>query len=168
MMAASGIRTRVRQFVSHVTAQVSPDEALRARALLPPAAYELFAAMPVADRRHALDVLAKLRSSDVTDPDVLTAALLHDAAKGSRIRLWHRVAVVLVEAVAPRRLESLASADPESWRYPFHLHVHHAEMSARAALGAGCRPRVAAFIRGTPDGPDAQLAAALRAADAAS
>jgi hypothetical protein len=167
-MAASGMRSRVRQFVSHVTARVSVDEELQARALLSPVAFELFAAMPVADRRHALDVLAELRGSGVTDPDVLTAALLHDAAKGTRLRLWHRVAVVLVEAVAPGQLGRLASADPRSWRYPFHLHVHHAELSARAALDAGCSPRAAAFIHGTPAGPDAQLAAALRAADAAS
>ena len=167
-MAASGIRTRVRQFVSHVTARVSPDEERQARALLPAAAYELFAGMPTADRRHALDVLAKLRRSGVTDADVLAAALLHDAAKGTRLRLWHRVAVVLVEAIAPGRVGRLASADPKSWRYPFHLHLHHAELSARAALGAGCSRRMAAFIHGTPAEPDAQLAAALRAADAAS
>ena len=167
-MAASRIRARVRQFVAHITARVNVDEELHARALLPAAAYELFAAMPVADRRHALDVLAKLGSSGVTDPDVLAAALLHDAAKGRRLRLWHRVAVVLVEAIAPGRLGHLASADSKSWRYPFHLHVHHAELSARAAMDAGCSPRVAAFIHGTPAGPDAQLAAALRAADAAS
>lgn len=167
-MAASGIRTRVRQFVAHVTARVAVDEELHARALLPASAYDLFAAMPVADRRHALDVLAKLRSSGVTDSDVLAAALLHDAAKGKRLRLWHRVAVVLVEAIAPGRLGRLASTDPKSWRYPFHLHLHHAELSGRAALDAGCSLRVAAFIQGTPAGQDAQLAAALRAADAAS
>lgn len=167
-MAASGVRTRVRQFVTHLTARVEIEEELHARALLPAAAYELFAEMPVADRRHALDVLAKLRGSGVTDPDVLAAALLHDAAKGKRVRLWHRVAVVLVEAVAPGGLLRLASADPKSWRYPFHLHVHHAELSAQAALETGCSRRVAAFIHGTPAGPDAQLAAALRAADAAS
>lgn len=167
-MAASRVRGRVRQFFAHVTARVSVDEELQARALLSPAAFELFAAMPVADRRHALDVLAQLRGSGVMDPDVLTAALLHDAAKGARLRLWHRVAVVLVEAVAPGRLERLAAADPKSWRYPFHLHLHHAELSSRAALEAGCGPRVAAFIHGNPAGPDAQLAAALQAADAAS
>ena len=26
------------------------------------------------------------------DPELLVAALLHDAAKGERMRLWHRVA----------------------------------------------------------------------------
>jgi hypothetical protein len=41
-------------------------------------------------------------------------------------------------------------------------------MSADAALAAGCGPRVAAFIRGTPSETDAPLADALRAADEAS
>jgi len=167
-MAPSGMRGRVRQFFTYLTARVRADEEVVPRALLSPAAFDLYAVMPVADRRHALDVLAQLRRSGVSDPDVLTAALLHDAAKGSRLRLWHRVVVVLVQALAPGSLKRLASTDADSWRYPFHLHLHHAELSARAALDAGCSPRAAAFIHGTPAEPDAQLAAALRAADAAS
>ena len=159
---------RVRQFGDHLRARVAPAERAAAHALLPTSAAPLFDAMPVADRRHALDVVRRLHEAGVDDADLLVAALLHDAAKGSRLRLWHRVVVVLLEAVAPGRLERLASTKPGSWRYPFHVHLHHAELSARAALDAGCGPRVAAFIQGTPDGSDAQLAAALRAADAAS
>ena len=124
--------------------------------------------MPVADQRHALDVVARLRAAGITDADLLAAALLHDAAKSPRLRLWHRVVVVLAEAVSPARLVRLASSNPDSWRYPFHLQLHHEELSARAALDAGCGQRVATFIHGVPSGADAQLAAALRAADAAS
>ncbi len=159
---------RVRQFSNHLRAQVAPAERAAAHALLPATATALFDAMPIADQRHALDVVRRLHQAGVDDADLLAAALLHDAAKGARLRLWHRVVVVLLEAGAPRRLERLASTDPDSWRYPFHLHLHHAERSARAALDAGCAPRVAAFIQGTPDRSDAQLEAALRAADAAS
>jgi hypothetical protein len=159
---------RVRQFRDHLLARVTPDERQAAHAALSMGAGTLFDAMPVADQRHALDVWARLRADGQTDPDLLAAALLHDAGKGGRIRLWHRVATVLVEAVAPSRLETLGSADPGSWRYPFHLQRHHEALSARAALDAGCGPRVAAFISGTAGEPDAQLAAALRAADAAS
>jgi hypothetical protein len=75
---------------------------------------------------------------------------------------------VLVEAVAPSRLEGLGSPDPASWRHPFYLQRHHEALSARAALEAGCGPRVAAFIARTAEPGDAQLAAALQAADAAS
>jgi hypothetical protein len=159
---------RARQFRDHLLARVAPDERAAAHDALPPAAAAVFDRMPVADQRHALDVVARLRAAGQTDPDLLAAALLHDAGKGDRVRLWHRVATVLVAAVAPSRLDGLGSPDPGSWRYGFHVQRHHEHLSAEAALGAGCGPRVAAFIAGTPDPPDAQLAAALEAADAAS
>lgn len=154
--------------MAHVTARVRPDEAELARRILPRSAWEVFARMPVADRRHGLDVARRLMVSGHDDRDLLAAALLHDAAKGRRMRLWHRVGGVLLEAFAPRLLARLASTDPRSWRHPFHLYLHHAPMSADAALAAGCPPRVAAFIRGTSAAPDASLADALRAADEAS
>ena len=159
---------RIRQFRDYLRAQVSDAERDAAHARLPAAAAALFDAMPVADQRHALDVSARLEAEGLRDPDLLAAALLHDAGKGPRIRLWHRVAVVLVEFAAPGRVEALASANPGSWRYPFYRQFHHAELSAEAALAAGCGPRVAAFITNAPAGTDVQLAAALQAADAAS
>jgi len=159
---------RIRQFRDHLRAQVSDAERDAAHAQLPAGAATLFDAMPVADQRHALDVSARLEADGLHDPDLLAAALLHDAGKGPRLRLWHRVTVVLVEFVAPGRVERLASPDPRSWRYPFYRQRHHAELSAEAALAAGCNARVAAFITNAPAGPDARLAAALQAADGAS
>ncbi|HEX2222247.1 MAG TPA: hypothetical protein VHK06_06945, partial [Candidatus Limnocylindria bacterium] len=156
------------QFVGHVTARVRPEEEALARRLLPAGAVPLFAAMPVADRRHALDVAHRLLAAGHDDPDVLVAALLHDAAKGQRMRLWHRVAGVLLERFAPGLLERLASPDAASWRHGFHLYLHHAPMSADAAVAAGCSARTAALIRGRATGADAPLQAALRAADEAS
>ncbi len=159
---------RVAQFLGHLTARVSADEAQLARQLLPAPAWPLFAAMPVADRRHGLDVAARLLAAGRHDPDLLAAALLHDAAKGDRLRLWHRVGGVLLEALAPRLLERLASPDPGSWRHAYHLYLHHADLSADAALAAGCSARTAAFIRGQVEADDAPLSAALHAADEAS
>jgi hypothetical protein len=158
---------RVAQFFGHLTARVSADDAALARGLLPPPAWELFSAMPVADRRHGLDVVARLLAEGWDDRELVAAALLHDAAKGDRMRLWHRVGGVLLEALAPSVLGRLAVDDPSSWRYPWHLYLHHAELSARAALAAGCTPRTAAFIRGVADEADAPAAAAFRAADEA-
>lgn len=136
--------------------------------MLPAGARSLFEAMPVADRRHALDVVQRLLASGHQEEDLLVAALLHDAAKGHRLRLWHRVAGVLLSAAAPRLLDRLGSVDENSWRYPFHLFRHHAEISARFALSAGCSPRAAALIRGEVSGKDRALAAALLSADEAS
>jgi hypothetical protein len=159
---------RVEQFVGHLRARVGADETDRARRILPDAAWPLFARMPVADRRHALDVVDRLTAAGHDDHDLLVGALLHDCAKGQRMRLWHRVAGVLLEAVMPRALSRLAVAEPRSWRFPFHLYLHHAHLSADAAAAAGCSPRAAAFIRGTPAEADASLAAAFKAADEAS
>lgn len=139
-----------------------------AKRVLPPGAWALFDAMPTADRRHGLDVVRRLLVAGLDDPELLAAALLHDAAKGRRMRLWHRVAGVLMGAAAPSLLRRLASPDPASWRHGFHLYLHHGPMSADLALAAGCGPRTAAFIRGTASADDARLAAALHAADEAS
>jgi hypothetical protein len=136
--------------------------------VLPSRAADLFDTMSVADRRHALDVTARLVAAGHDDADLLAAALLHDAAKGRRMRLWHRIAGVLLEAFAPGLLRRLASADPASWRHPFHLYLHHAELSADLATASGCSPRVAAFIRGVAVGNDARLQRALTDADDAS
>lgn len=159
---------RVAQLVAHVRARVDPAEEAVVDAVLPRPAARLFRAMPVADRRHALDVVARLLAAGLDDRDLLAAALLHDAGKGDRMRLWHRVAGVVLEAVAPSALRRLASPDPGSWRHPFHLYLHHDAISAELAVDAGCSARAAAFIRHQPARTDAPLSAALKAADDAS
>ncbi|HET8778253.1 MAG TPA: hypothetical protein VFN76_11385 [Candidatus Limnocylindria bacterium] len=156
------------QAVAHVRARVDPAEEELARRVLPDRAFALYRAMPVADRRHALDVVDKLLASGHDDADVLAAALLHDAAKGDRMRLWHRATGVLLESLAPQVLRRLASADPRSWRYPFHLYLEHDRLSADLAASAGCSARVGAFIIGSVDEADAPLLAALKHADDAS
>ena len=159
---------RVEQFFGHLTARVAPDELTQARRILPAAAWPLFAAMPTADRRHALDVTQRLINGGNDDPELLCAALLHDAAKGTRLRLWHRVSGVLLESLAPGLLARLASPDPMSGGHPYYLYLHHADISAEAARGAGCSERTAAFIAGHQGPIDAGLAAALHDADEAS
>jgi hypothetical protein len=156
------------QAVAHVRARVDPGEEAVARRVLPSRALALYEAMPVADRRHALDVVDKLLAAGHDDPDLLAAALLHDAAKGERMLLWHRSAGVLLESLAPRLLRLLASDDERSWRHPFHLYLHHDRLSAELATGAGCGARVAAFIIGAVDEADEHLLGALKRADDAS
>ena len=159
---------RVGQFVAHVRARVDPSEEALVERVLPPSAQMLFREMPVADRRHGLDVAHRLLASGHDDRDLLAAALLHDAGKGHRLRLWHRVTGVLLEAVAPGGLRRLASPGPGSWRHPFHIYLHHEAISAQMAVSAGCEPRTGSFIRGQPRETDAPLQAALKAADDAS
>ncbi|HEX7225113.1 MAG TPA: hypothetical protein VF367_06015 [Candidatus Limnocylindria bacterium] len=161
-------RRRVAQFAAHVRARVDPAEEADALAQLPPTAAALFEGMPVADRRHAIDVVGALARQGIEDPDVRVAGLLHDVAKGHRVRIWHRVGGVLLEALAPRLLHRIASPDPRSWRHPWFLYLHHARLSAQLAEAAGCSPRAVAFLRGNVPDEDAQLLRALVAADDAS
>ena len=154
--------------MAHVRARVAPEEEALARRVLPVTAWPLFETMPVADRRHGLDGVRRLLAAGADEPELLAAALLHDAAKGQRMRLWHRIAGVLLEAAAPAVLRRLASRNERSWRHPFHLYLHHAELSADMARHAGCSARTAAFIRGTVDAGDTQLLRTLEAADDAS
>jgi hypothetical protein len=160
---------RVGQFVAHVRARVDPREIALVSRVLPDGGVRLFDAMPVADRRHGLDVAERLLRDGHDDPDLLGAALLHDVAKGKRMRLAHRVAGVLLEAMAPSVLRRLADTNPASWRHPFHLYLHHEPMSAELALAEGCTARLADFIRGRAEtDPDKHLMRALKVADDAS
>ena len=156
---------RVTQLVAHLRARVEPEESALVRRILPERAVALFESMPVADRRHGLDVAAKLLDAGHDDPDLLAAALLHDAAKGHRMRLWHRVSGVLLERLAPRLLRRLARDDAGSWRHPFDLYLHHGPISAALAGEAGCGPRAGAFIRGAVSEADLPLLLALTKAD---
>jgi len=159
---------RVGQFVSHLTARVTPDDEAAAHRILPGTAWALFDGMPVADRRHGLDVAQRLLAMGIDDRDLLAAALLHDAAKGRLLRLWHRVGGVLMARIAPGVLERLASTDPASRGHAWWVFLHHPQLSADAARSAGLSERVAAFIAGSAPAGDEGLATALRVADEAS
>jgi hypothetical protein len=128
--------------------------------------------MPRYDRRHGLAVLRTLQAQGHDEADLLAAALLHDAGKtaGARggVRLWHRVASVLLRTFTPGLLARLGQDRPGSWRHPFFVQEQHAAIGAELARAAGCSARTVTIIRCHEDAPDAgddPLLAALRAAD---
>ncbi len=131
----------MRQFWAALSAQPPIAERQAARRWLPPSAWHLFCAMPAADQRHSLNVLQALQAQGLQEPDLLAAALLHDVAKAGRLRLWHRVALVLLRLSAPGRrlLRWLAQpTTPGNWRYPFYVIVNHPALGAAQARAAGC------------------------------
>lgn len=143
------VRYRVQQFFAALQAQVAPAEVAALRDVLPPAGLVLFQQMPVADQRHSLDVYVTVQRAGQCDTDLLAAALLHDVAKAGHIRIWHRVALVLLKALAPGRrvLAWLARpAEAGSLRYPFYVSVYHPALGAQQAQAAGCTPRTAWLI----------------------
>lgn len=135
---------RVNQFWAALRARVAPHELLEASELLPAPAWALFAAMPLSDQRHSLDVVHALQAQGYQAPadrDLLAAALLHDVAKAGHLQLWHRAALVLLKLTPPGRglLRWLARpAQPGHWRYPFYVTVYHPTLGAAQALAAGC------------------------------
>lgn len=167
---------RVRQFVMSLRPQVAAEERALVAGLVPAPAVALFERMPLRDQRHSLDVLHALRGSGHDQPDLAAAALLHDVGKtvheGRQLRLWHRVLIVLLDALNPGWVARLANPQPRSWRYPFYAHLHHPEQSAALALAAGCTPLTVELIRrhqrklaSAPLAAEDQLLAWLQAAD---
>lgn len=165
---------RIQQFFHAARASIWPDEIgreLPAR-YLSPEALDLFEAMPSYDRQHALSVVRELRARGHTEPDLLVAALLHDAGKTvgqeDALRLWQRVAIVLLRAFGPGLLDRIAEDRPHSWRRPFFVQQHHAAIGAELAQGAGCSQHAVALIRHHED-PASQVKdpdlAALQSAD---
>jgi putative nucleotidyltransferase with HDIG domain len=163
---------RVRQFVWAAGAWVRPEDLDKARRYLSPAALSLFRAMPRYDRRHGLDVLQTCLEAGRSEGDLLAAALLHDIGKtvhpSGRLRLWHRVAAVLMRALRPGLLAEIEQDRPGSWRQPFFVQQHHAALGAALAREAGCSQRTIELIRRHEDPPgetEDPLLAALQAAD---
>jgi hypothetical protein len=157
--------SKARQLALHLLARVGPAERAALEDWTTPAQRELFDAMPRADRRHALDVVAGLRARGIDDPEVLAAGLLHDAGKGPTIRLWHRVAWSLGERFGPR-VWAVAGHLPGGSAAMDRLR-DHAERSAELAAEAGCSPRTVDLIRGAVAAADTAAARALHDADEA-
>lgn len=164
MRMASRALYRSRQFFGSVRPNVDAQLKRRAFALLSPSEQELFSSMTLRDQEHCLAVYAKLAGDGHDDPDLLAAALLHDAGKG-RIALWHRVAFVVADATAPDLLDNnIRPGDGPGWREALYRCRHHARLGADLARQAGANDRVAALIA---EDPDADQLAALHAADEA-
>jgi hypothetical protein len=139
---------RVRQFASALLARVSPDDLREADEVLPPNAQELFRRLNVLDQRHSLNVMRALRRQGHAEPDLLAAALLHDAGKSAaRIAPWHRAVIVLSKRFAPGLLAWLSSGEPRGWRRPFVVHRQHTEIGAEWAAQAGCSALTVSLIR---------------------
>jgi len=165
---------RVQQFIRAAGSWLRPGEGDREFVArhLPPAAIRLFQGMSRYDQQHALNVCRALEQRGHTERDLFAAALLHDVGKsvaqGTRMRLWHRVAAVLIQLVSPGLLGRLAKDEQGSWRRPFYVQLHHAAIGAEAARLAGCSATTVSLILRHEDVADQThdpLLAALQAAD---
>ena len=93
-----------------------------------------------ADDRHASETARILRSLGA-DHELVVAGLLHDRAKPSGARLWHRIAAVLLSHFAPLVRARLARGESTFARY-----LDHARRGAEMARAEGASPRVIRLI----------------------
>ncbi len=145
---------RVRQFFAALLAAWLPlecDDLAAAHSRLPAAAWPLFLGMGRADQRHSLRVLRLIEETGEPAAPLAQAALLHDCAKGpSGVRLWHRVAAVLMKDFWPAYYAAWRNGpapDGPGWRYGLWAHLHHPQLGAQMAAAAGCSPEAVELIR---------------------
>ncbi len=157
---------KTRQLARHLAGRVTPAERTELRGWLTPAQLDLFGRMHRSDQRHGLDVVSALRADGHDAPDLLLAGLFHDASKGPRTRLWHRVAWSLGERYGTwvwsvcRPLPGFATALDR-------IRTHPSD-SALLALAAGCSRQTAELIRNQSAPRDPVAGEWLRIADEAS
>ena len=161
----SRLSYRARQFRRTIAPGITADNLHEAESALGGELYALFAAMQPADQRHCLDVYRRLRADGEDDPDVLVAALIHDAGKGGdsarRIRTWHRVAYVVLGTLPSGALDRIARGDGGL----ACLH-RHGEATLQIMRSAGASERIIRLLEGMESGgSDDPRAARLLAAD---
>lgn len=149
---------RVRQFVQYAGARLSPAEQQAVEDRLGPSLAELFGRMAPAEQAHAHRMAQALLACGRTEPDLITAALLHDVGKTrAPLALWERVLVVLLGQLAPGTAERLGQTDGDAHglRRPFVTARRHAAWGAEMAECAGASPQVVALIRRHQSAPRA-------------
>ena len=169
----SRLSYRTRQFSNSlpVPRKPVPDEALVP--YLPPAQLSLFRKMQPSEQAHAFAICKSLEISNQTDPELLTAALLHDVGKILHpMSLFGRVAVVLGNRFFRETARRWAAGTPRGLRLPFVVAAQHAAWGAELAAQAGATARTVELIRRHHDtllpNPGAHtelLLAALQSAD---
>ena len=140
---------RAWQFFRALTARpLEATEWQSVSALLSPAQQNLFQQMRRRDQRHSYQVMRMLAQRGQSDPDLLTAALLHDVGKSRYpLILWEQPAVVLIRNFRPNTAVQWGNGTPRGWKRPFVVYQRHAVWGAEMAAAAGCSPPVVELIR---------------------
>ncbi len=159
---------RFRQGVRALAAWFSTVDDDLARQYLTPDLFVLYRRMRRTERQHSVRVLQELIARGATQPDLLTAALLHDVGKSrTHFFLPEKVLVVLVRAAAPHRMQQWGSGPAQGWRRPFAVSVQHPAWGAEMVAAAGGSPRAVDLIRrhAEPAADTDPLLRALQAVD---
>ena len=140
---------RVRQFWWAWRAQSLTDEELTpARSVLTAEQMQLFTRLQPSEQIHALRVLQTVQQQGEMDPDLQTAALLHDIGKvRAPLKLWERVVIVLGKGFFPERVKSWGGGQPQGILRPFVVAEQHPAWGEEMASEVGASPLVVSLIR---------------------
>jgi hypothetical protein len=167
-MHISRFAYRSRQFWNALT---GPRLSVETAALLPhlsPPQIVLFRRMQNSEQVHACRVLEHLIADGHTDPDLLSAALLHDVGKILYPpTLFERVIVVLGKHIFGKSAARWQEGKPTGPRRPFVVAAQHPAWGADLSSQAGASPRTIQLIRRHHDplSTDDSLLVALQEAD---
>jgi hypothetical protein len=168
MSSLARIAYRARQFWLALTSRSATLSAGRLAPFLSPAQQALFRRLQPSEQAHAFLVLQRLQEAGQNDPDLLTAALLHDVGKTVvPLALWERVLIVLARRLLPGRVVAWGTGQPQGLRRAFVVAARHPDWGADLAAAAGASPRAVDLIRRHQQADPAGdlLLAALQAAD---
>lgn len=148
-MSISQVWYRTRQFWLAWRAEAPSDEELAAaRSVLTTEQMTLFLLLQPSEQIHALRVLQTIQLQGESDPDLQTAALLHDIGKArAPLKLWERVVIVLGKRFFPRRAKFWGQGKPQGWKRPFVVAEQHPDWGGEMAAKVGLSPITVALIR---------------------
>jgi len=147
-MKSSQVIYRTRQFWLAWRAQSLTEEELTpAHAALTKEQMQLFTRLQPSEQIHALRVLQIVQKQGGNDPDLQTAALLHDIGKvRAPLKLWERVLIVLGKAFFPERAKVWGDYQPEGWARPFVIAEQHPTWGGEMASEVGASPLAVSLI----------------------
>ena len=116
-MKISQVIYRLRQFwLAWRAESLTEEELAPARSVLTAEQMQLFNLMQPSEQVHALRVLQTVQQQGEGDPDLQTAALLHDIGKiRAPLRIWERVLIVLGKGIFPERAKSWGQDQTQGW-----------------------------------------------------
>ncbi len=168
MARLSRIVYRSRQFRRVLRSPKAPVSDTILAPFLSPPQIVLFRRMHFFEQAHAFHAMESLRAAGYTDPDLLTAALLHDVGKIlTPLSLLDRVLVVLGRHFFPKATLRWGDGNARGLCRPFVTAVQHPAWGADLASAAGVSPRTCDLIRRHQDysASDDCLLAALQSVD---